>query len=89
MGKTAVVTGASRGIGRAIARELAQEGWGVCVNFLEQQAAAEALVKEIRAAGGRAFAYGAEVSERAQVAAMIRETERQLGTVGLLVNNAF
>ena len=88
MGKTAVVTGASRGIGRAIARELAQEGWGVCVNFLEQQAAAEALVKEIRAAGGRAFAYGADVSERAQVAAMIRETERQLGTVELLVNNA-
>ena len=88
MMKAALVTGASRGIGRAIARELAREGWAVCINYLERREAAESLAGELRAAGGAAIALQADVADRGAVSAMVRQTEAELGPVELLVNNA-
>ena len=88
MQKTALVTGASRGIGRAIAAMLAREGWAVCINYLERRDAAESLLMELRAEGCRAMICQADVADRAQVAAMVRKTEAELGEISLLVNNA-
>ncbi len=79
-GQAAVVTGASRGLGRAIARRLAQEGAAVCVNYRTRTAEAEATVEEIRAAGGRAIAVRADISDLGDVRRMI-ETAAQLGAV--------
>jgi 3-oxoacyl-[acyl-carrier protein] reductase len=87
-GQTAIVTGASRGLGREIARQLAQEGASVCVNYLARAAEADSLVKEIRAAGGQAIAVRADVGEPGQIQPMIEEVTRELGHVSLLVNNA-
>ena len=84
----ALVTGSSRGIGRAIARRLAQEGWAVCVNWHERRDAAESLVREILDAGGDAIAVGADVSDPDAVSRMVHETETRLGPPELLVNNA-
>lgn len=88
MRKAALVTGSSRGIGRAVAQELAQAGWPVCINYLEHREAAEALVEELRTQGRDAIAVQADVADHSAVAAMVRETERALGPVELLVNNA-
>ena len=88
MKQVALVTGASRGIGRAIAAELSAEGWAVCVNYLEQKAAAEELVRRLRAQGREAIALQADVADRQAVEAMVRTVEAELGPVGLLVNNA-
>jgi len=88
MQKTALVTGASRGIGRAIAVMLAREGWAVCINYLERRDAAESLLEELRAEGCRAMICQADVADRAQVAAMVQKTEAELGEISLLVNNA-
>ena len=88
MEKTALVTGSSRGIGRAIAAMLAREGWSVCINYLERRDAAESLLEELRAEGCRAIICQADVSDRAQVAAMVQKTEKELGEISLLVNNA-
>ena len=88
MKKVALVTGASRGIGRAIAAELAREGWAVCINYLERRDAAEDLQRQLRSEGGSAMIYGADVAARTQVAEMVRTVERALGQVSLLVNNA-
>ena len=88
MKNVALVTGASRGIGRAIAAQLSREGWAVCINYLERTDAAESLLEELRAEGREAMIYRADVADRAQVAAMIRAVERELGPVNLLVNNA-
>jgi NAD(P)-dependent dehydrogenase (short-subunit alcohol dehydrogenase family) len=87
-GQTALVTGASRGLGRAIARRLAREGAAVCCNYLSRSAEAEALVNEIRAAGGHAIAVGADIGDPDQVRAMIERSVRELGPVSVLVNNA-
>ena len=86
--QVAVVTGASRGLGRAAARLLARRGAAVGVNFAAQGAAAEALVAEIVAAGGRAIALGADVADAAAVEAMMARAEAELGPITILVNNA-
>jgi NAD(P)-dependent dehydrogenase (short-subunit alcohol dehydrogenase family) len=86
--QVAVVTGGSRGIGRAIARLLAQRGAAVCVNYAMHADAAEALVAEITTAGGRAMAGAADVTDLAAVEAMVGRTEAELGQVTILVNNA-
>ena len=88
MRRSALVTGASRGIGRAIAALLAQEGWAVCVNYLERRDDARELVRQLRAAGRGAMAFQADVADREAVTAMVRAAESELGPVELLVNNA-
>ena len=84
----ALVTGASRGIGRAIAAELAAEGRAVCINYLERRDAAEELLAQLRAKGCRAMICQADVADRAAVSAMVRAVEKELGPIDLLVNNA-
>ena len=88
MRRSALVTGSSRGIGRAAALALAREGWPVCVNYLERRDAAEALVSALRAQGFSAMAFQADVADREAVEAMARAAEETLGPVELLVNNA-
>lgn len=88
MEKIALVTGSSRGIGRAVARKLAGEGYAVCINYRQRQDCAEALAAELKAAGGRAITVQADVSDRQQVNEMVRRTEEAFGPVSLLVNNA-
>ena len=87
-GKAAVVTGASRGIGRTVALRLAAEGAKVVVNYSGSQDKAEAVVEEIRAAGGEAFVFQANVSDADQVKDMMDETIKQFGSIDFLVNNA-
>ena len=86
--EAALISGSSRGIGAAIASLLARQGWAVCINYLEQKEKAEALVRELRAEGCVAMCYGADVSDRRQVDAMVRAAEEQIGYITLLVNNA-
>jgi NAD(P)-dependent dehydrogenase (short-subunit alcohol dehydrogenase family) len=86
--KTALVTGASRGIGRAIALRLAREGAAVGVNYRERGDDAEALVAEIRKSGGRALAARADIADPQAVRAMVDNLERELGPIAILINNA-
>ena len=86
--QVAVVTGGARGLGRATARLLAQRGAAVCVNYAAHADAAEALIAEITATGGRAIAVAADVAEAAAIEAMVARTEAELGPVTILVNNA-
>ena len=88
MRRVALVTGASRGIGRGIALELAREGWDLCINYLQDRQAAETAAEEIRALGQNAGVFQADVADRAAVEAMVRRAEEELGPVSLLVNNA-
>lgn len=88
MTKNALVTGASRGIGRSIAIQLAEEGYNVAVNFAGNREKAEAVVAEIKAKGVESFAIQANVANGDEVKAMIKEVVSQFGTVDVLVNNA-
>lgn len=88
MEKIALVTGSSRGIGRAIARELAREGWRVCINYRVRRDCAESLLEEITAFGGEGMIYGADVSRREEINSMVAAIKAQWGEVSLLVNNA-
>lgn len=83
-----IVTGGGRGIGAATARLAAAEGYGVCVNYRSDAAAAEGVVRGIKAAGGRALAVQADVALEAEVARLFETVDRELGPVTALVNNA-
>lgn len=85
---TAIVTGASRGIGAAIAHRLAREGFAVAVNYASHAEVAETVATKINAGGGRAVAIRADVSKAEQVTALFDTAEDRLGKVALLVNNA-
>lgn len=87
-GKTALVTGASRGIGRAIALELAAQGADVAVNYASSEAAAEEVAEAIRALRRDAFAVRADVSDPEQVTAMVDAVKERLDAPAILVNNA-
>jgi len=87
-GKAALVTGASRGIGRAIALALAGKGAAVAVNFLAREEAAHEVVEKIEAAGGRALPVQGDVRDAADVKAVVRAAADALGSLDILVNNA-
>ncbi len=87
-GKTALVTGASRGIGKAIALELARRGAAVAVNYRHDQSAADAVVSAIVAAGGSAVAVQGNVSVASEVEKVFAETAERLSAPAILVNNA-
>jgi glucose 1-dehydrogenase len=88
LGQKALVTGASSGIGRAIAQSLADAGADVVINYASGRDKAIELARELEASGARAIAIQADVSDEAQVQAMFREAIAQLGTLDILVNNA-
>ncbi|MBN9516879.1 MAG: SDR family NAD(P)-dependent oxidoreductase [Alphaproteobacteria bacterium] len=87
-GRTALVTGASRGIGRAVALSLAEAGAAVAVNYRERAADARDVVAAIRRDGGKAMDVAADVSDGRSVADMVAAVERELGPVDVLINNA-
>lgn len=87
-GKTALVTGASRGIGKAIAVALAEQGAQVAINYAGNTVAAEEVKAQIEAAGGKAILVQADVADPAQVAAMVDKVVAEFGTIDILVNNA-
>ena len=87
-GHIALVTGASRGIGAAVALTLARAGASVAVNYRERADDAETVVAKIAASGGRAVAVAADVSQSADVAAMVDAVTKVLGPIDILINNA-
>ncbi|HEY2921516.1 MAG TPA: SDR family NAD(P)-dependent oxidoreductase, partial [Candidatus Binatia bacterium] len=88
-GKVVLVTGASRGIGAAAAKRLAQGGASVVVNYHENKEAAQKVFQEIESAGAHGMIYQADVTQKDQVEGMVKATEQKLGPVDVLVNNAY
>ena len=87
-GKVALVTGAGRGIGRAIAVKLAQDGADIVAHFANSRQGAEKTVAQVAALGRKGFAYGADIADRAQVRAMFAEIDRAPGRIDIVVNNS-
>jgi 3-oxoacyl-[acyl-carrier protein] reductase len=87
-GKVAIVTGASKGIGAGIARQLAAEGASVVVNYSTSKKGADIVVEEITKAGGKAVAIGANVAKKAEIEKLFAETKKAYGRLDILVNNA-
>jgi 3-oxoacyl-[acyl-carrier protein] reductase len=87
-GKVAVVTGASKGIGAAIAKQLAADGANVVVNYATSREGADKVVADITQAGGNAIAVGASVAKEEEVETLFAETRRTFGKIDILVNNA-
>ena len=86
--KSALITGSSRGIGRAVARELAHQGWAVGINYLTRRDKAQELVEELTGEGCQAAAFQADVADGAAVEEMVRQLTQTFGPVELVVNNA-
>ncbi len=87
-GKAAVVTGASKGIGAAIAELMALRAPSVVVNYVSGRAGADAVVARISQAGGRAIAVQADVSKQADIQRLFADSSKEFGTIDILVNNA-
>ncbi|HPU36167.1 MAG TPA: 3-oxoacyl-[acyl-carrier-protein] reductase [Bacillota bacterium] len=87
-GRVAIITGGSRGIGRAIALTLSQKGAAVVVNYATNAGAAAEVVDNIRSRGGKAIACKADVSDAGEAAGLVKEAQNQFGRVDILVNNA-
>src|ERR1700691_3311720 len=87
-GKTAVVTGATKGIGASIAKHLAAEGASVVVNYSSSKEGADRVVAEITKAGGKAVAVKADVAKSADIDRLFAESKKAFGTLDILVNNA-
>ena len=88
MKKVALITGSSRGIGRAEAIKLARDGYAVCINYIEREDKAEELVEMLSSQGFVAMCYKADVANSDEVKAMVKAVEERLGHITLLVNNA-
>ncbi len=87
-GKTALVTGAATGIGKAIAIELAKQGAEIVVNYIGNKDVADEVVKQLRKIGGKCLAVEADVSNQSQVNQMVQKTIQEFGKIDVLVNNA-
>lgn len=88
MGRTVLITGASRGIGRAVAVTFAKNGFDVAVNYRQSEDMAKALIDELKGYGVNAAAYRADVADKYAVSEMFRKAEAELGKITVLVNNA-